>query len=183
MKDLFKPEKFSYARYIAVMGLLFAVSSALNILDSAFSAFLPAGMRAGLSNIVVMAAIVCINLPSALLLTLLKALMVLVTRGFTAGVMSFCGGLAAFAVTAVLFRRTNASYILISVLGALSHSAGQLAAASVLMKTASVFAYGAILAVSSVLTGICTGLILKAVLPQMKRILPAAEKNTDTSVS
>ncbi len=175
MRSFFKPEKISYARYVVVMGLLFAVSSALNILESAFSAFLPAGMRVGLSNIVTMAAMICINLPSALLLTILKALMVLVTRGFTAGVMSFCGSLAAFAAAAVLFRKTGASYILISVIGAVFHSAGQLAAASVMMKTVSVFAYGAILGISSVITGICTGIVLKAVLPQMERIIPAAD--------
>lgn len=173
MKAFFKPEKISYARYIAVMGMLFAVSSALNVLESVFSAFLPMGIRIGLSNIVTMAAILCLNLPSALLLTVLKAVMVLVTRGYTAGIMSFCGSLAAFAVTAVLFGKTKASYVLTSVFGAVFHSAGQLAAAAVLMKTASVFAYGAVLAVSSAITGICTGIVLKTVLPQIRKILPA----------
>ena len=167
-----KPENVSPARYAAVMGILFAAASALNMLESVFSAFLPAGIRVGLSNIVIMAAILCLNLPSALVLVILKAVLVLLTRGVTAGIMSFCGSLAAFAVTAVLFRKTNASYVLISVLGAFSHSFGQLMAARGILGTASVFAYAPILAVTSVITGICTGIVLKAVFPYIKRIIP-----------
>ena len=165
---MIKPEKMSPAKYAAVMGLLFAVTSALNMLESVFSAFLPAGMRVGLSNIVIMTAILCINLPSAALLTLLKAAMVLLTRGLTAGIMSLCGSFAAFAVTALLFRKSGCSYILISVLGAIAHSMGQLSAASVLLSTVYVFGYAQVLIAASAVTGICTGIVLKAVFPLLK---------------
>ena len=62
----------SAARYAALMGLLFALAGALNTLENLLSAFLPAGMRVGLSNIVIMAAILCINLPSAAALVFFK---------------------------------------------------------------------------------------------------------------
>lgn len=161
----FKPKKMSAARYAATMGLLFAAVAALNMLESVFSAFLPVGMRVGLSNIVIMTAILCINLPSAALLVLLKAAMVLMTRGVTAGTMSLCGGLAAFLVTALLFRSSRCSYILISVLGAIAHSVGQLCAAAGILGTAYVFAYAPVLVFASVGTGIFTGIVLKAVFP------------------
>ncbi|MCH5349394.1 MAG: Gx transporter family protein [Oscillospiraceae bacterium] len=165
---MIRPERISPARYAAVMGLLFAAAAALNMLESIFSAFLPAGIRVGLSNIVIMTAILCINLPSAALLVLLKAAMVLMTRGFTAGVMSLCGSLAAFGITALLFRRSGCSYILISVLGAIAHSAGQLCAASLLLGTVYVFAYAPVLIIASVVTGICTGIVLKTVFPLLE---------------
>ncbi|MCH5192558.1 MAG: Gx transporter family protein [Oscillospiraceae bacterium] len=165
---MIRPEKMSPAKYTAVMGLLFAAAAALNMLESIFSAFLPAGIRVGLSNIVIMTAILCINLPSAALLTLLKAGMVLMTRGLTAGIMSLCGSFAAFAVTALLFRKTGCSYILISVLGALAHSFGQLCAASALLGTVYVFAYAPVLAIASTVTGVCTGLVLKTVFPLLR---------------
>lgn len=172
-----KPKGVSAARFVAVMGLLFAVSAALNWLESLFSAFLPAGMRVGLSNIVIMAAILCVNLPGALLLTVLKAGFVFLTRGAVAGVMSLCGGLAAFAVTAVLFRRTKASYILISVLGAAAHSLGQLCAARLILGTMSVFAYAPVLMAGSAAAGVVTGIVLKAVLPLLEtRFLEARGK-------
>ena len=170
----FKPKNVSAARYTAVMGLLFAVSAALNMIESLFSAFLPLGMRVGLANIVIMAAILCINLPSAALLVLLKSAFVLLARGATAGAMSLCGGLAAFAVTALLFRRTKASYVLISVLGALAHSFGQIFSARFLMGTNAVFAYAPILGISSLAAGVCTGIVLKAVFPRLYGALKKA---------
>lgn len=169
MKIKFKPDGTSPSRYAAFMGLLFAVSAALNWLESIFSAALPAGMRVGLSNIAVMLAILCVNLPSALLLTVLKCGFVFLTRGVTAGVMSLCGSLAAFCVTALLFRRTKASYVLTSVLAALAHSLGQLCAAWGLLGTASVFAYSPILAASSSAAGVLTGIALKVIFPEMAK--------------
>lgn len=162
----FKPDGASPSRYAAFMGLLFAVSAALNWLESVFSAALPAGMRIGLSNVAVMLAILCVNIPSALLLTILKAGFVLLTRGASAGVMSLCGSLAAFCVTALLFRGTMASYIAVSVSAALAHSLGQLCAAWLLLGTASVFAYAPILAAGSAAAGILTGIVLKTVFPK-----------------
>lgn len=169
MRIKFRPDRVSAARYTALMGLLFAVSAALNWLESIVSAALPAGMRVGLSNIVVMLAILCINLPSALLLTLLKSGFVFLTRGATAGIMSLCGSLAAFCVTALLFRRTKASYILTSVLAAVAHSFGQLCAAWLLLGTTSVFAYAPILTASSSSAGVLTGIALKVIFPEMAK--------------
>lgn len=166
----------SAARYAALMGLLFALAGALNTLENLLSAFLPAGMRVGLSNIVIMSAILCINLPSAAVLVLLKAVLVLFTRGFTAGVMSLCGSTAAFLVTALLFRRTRCSYILISVLGAIAHSVGQLCAAAVILGTAYTFAYAPVLIFASVGTGIFTGIVLKTVFPLLQKNVLAAKK-------
>lgn len=165
----------SAARYAALMGLLFALAGALNTLENLLSAFLPAGMRIGLSNIVIMAAILCINLPSAAVLVLLKAMLVLFTRGVTAGLMSLCGSMAAFLVTALLFRRTRCSYILISVLGAIAHSVGQLCAAAVILGTAYTFAYAPVLIFASVGTGIFTGIVLKATFPILQKTVLTAK--------
>lgn len=165
---MIKPKNLSSARYAALMGMLFAAASALNMVESAFSSFLPAGMRIGLSNIVIMTAILCLNLPSALLLAILKAALVFMTRGAAAGAMSLFGTLAAFSVTALLFRKTQASYVLISVLGAIAHSCGQLCAARLIFGAPAVFAYAPLLAVSSTIAGICTGIVLKTVLPPLK---------------
>ena len=166
-----KPEKVSAAKYVAVMGMLFAATAALNLIESILSAALPAGMRVGLANIVIMAAILSINLPSAALLVILKAAFVFLTRGFSAGLLSLCGGVLAFGVTALLFRKTNATYILISVLGSIAHTLGQLLAARVRLGTGAIFAYVPILAVSSIAAGVCTGIVLKAVFPQIERVL------------
>ncbi len=167
----FKPANVSAARYTAVMGLLFAATAALNLIESILSAALPAGMRVGLANIVIMAAILSVNLPSAALLVILKSAFVFMTRGFSAGLLSLCGGVLAFGVTALLFRKTNATYILISVLGSIAHTVGQLLAARAILGTDAIFAYAPVLAASSTAAGICTGIVLKAVFPQLERAL------------
>ena len=173
-----KPETLSAARYTALMGLLFASAAVLNWIESVFSAALPAGMRVGLANIVIMAAILTVNLPSAAMLVILKSCFVFLTRGFTAGVMSLAGSLLAFGVTALLFRKTDASYILISVLGSMAHCAGQILASRVILGTDAVFAYAPVLAVSSAAAGICTGIVLKAVFPRISGVIGRSFEST-----
>jgi len=162
------------------MGLLFAVTAVLNWIESIFSAALPAGMRVGLANIVIMAAILSVNLPSAAMLVILKSAFVFLTRGFTAGVMSFSGSVLAFAVTALLFRKTDASYILISVLGSMAHCGGQILASRLIMGTDAIFAYAPILAVTSAAAGICTGIVLRAVFPRISAVMGTV---SDTSIT
>ena len=167
----FKPDSLPHSGYIAVMGLLFATASALNLIETIFSSELPAGMRIGLSNIVIMTALLTINLPSASLIMIMKVLFVFMTRGAYSGIISLCGSIPSFAVTAFLFRRTNSTYVLISVTGSLVHVAGQLIAVRTLLDTNAVFAYAPVLAAASAAAGICTGIVLKTVFPQVRKIL------------
>lgn len=167
----FKPDNVSASRYVAVMGLLFAVASTLNLIESLISSALPAGMRIGLSNVVIMTAMLSINLPSAALIMLLKVAFVFMTRGASAGFISLWGSLLAFIVTALLLRRTTSTYVLISVLGSVAHTGGQLLAVRAMMNSNAVMAYAPVLIASSVAAGICTGIVLKTVFPQIKRLL------------
>ena len=84
------------ARQTALLGMLFALSMALSFLESMLTPFfgLMPAMKLGLSNIVVMYAVLFLNRRSALYLVLLKALFALLTRGVTAGFLSLCGGRA-----------------------------------------------------------------------------------------
>ena len=158
----------SAAKYAAVTGIMLALACGLTALESVFSAFLPVGMRIGLSNIVIMAVCEAVNPPTAFVITVLKAVFVLATRGVTAGGMSLCGGIFAFAVTSVLFTRTKASYMLISAAAAVLHSVGQLVLAAVIMKSALAFYYAPLLLAVSCGSGICTGIALGAIMPRLK---------------
>jgi len=113
------------ARQTALLGMLFALSMALSFLESMLTPFLglmPA-MKLGLSNIVVMYAVLFLNRRSALYLVLLKALFALLTRGVTAGFLSLCGGALSLAVFCLLLALpfTITGYIF-SVSGALAHN-------------------------------------------------------------
>ena len=94
------------ARQTALLGMLFALSMALSFLESMLTPFfgLMPAMKLGLSNIVVMYAVLFLNRRSALYLVLLKALFALLTRGVTAGFLSLCGGALSLAVFCLLLH-------------------------------------------------------------------------------
>ncbi len=166
----------SNARYVAITGMMLALAVVLTTLESQFSAFLPAGVRIGLSNIVIMTALLSINAPTALIITILKSVFVLLTRGVTAGMMSVCGGLAAFLVTWLLFRHTSSSYVMVSVISAVAHIIGQLCMASVLTGSVYTFYYAPLLLIVGIASGVCTGIVLDIIL---KRLSGLHEKNSE----
>lgn len=88
------------SREVAWTGMLFALAIALSFLESAITPLLglmPA-MKLGLSNLVVMYALLFLNTRTAAELVLLKALFAMLTRGPTAGFLSLCGGVLSFLV-------------------------------------------------------------------------------------
>ncbi len=156
-------------RRLVLCGIFLAAAVMLTSLESAMFAFLPAGIRIGLSNIAVMLAIILIDIPSAFCVTVLKSVYVLVSRGLTAGVLSFSGGLLAFICCAFLLKHTGASYILISVVSSLLHIFGQLAALGIMLQSAGVFGYAPVLGLVSAVSGILTGIVLNITLPVTER--------------
>lgn len=159
----------SAASYVSITGILLALAVALTTIESMLSAFLPAGVRIGLANIVVLCAAECINAPTALLITLLKSVFVLLTRGFTAGVMSLCGGFPAFLITVLLLKKTNSSYIGVSVSGAVLHIFGQLFAACFFTGSAYTLYYAPLLLFTAAASGFFTGAVSGRLVPQLKK--------------
>lgn len=153
----------------ALMGLLFALSLVLSFVESAFSGFIPIpGIKPGLSNIVVMYCLFFLGKKEAYALGALKAFFVFLTRGPVGAVMSLSGGLLSVTVM-LLLARGERSPLFVSVCGGLSHNAGQLAAASVLLNSGMVFYYFPALAVAGVAMGVFTGVTLRLLTPYLKK--------------
>ena len=92
------------SRRAAQLGMLFALAIALSFAESAIAPLLglmPA-IKLGLSNIVVMYALLGLGRKQAAALAVLKALFAFLTRGFTAGALSFLGGACSLAVMCLL---------------------------------------------------------------------------------
>ena len=81
------------ARQTALLGMLFALSMALSFLESMLTPFfgLMPAMKLGLSNIVVMYAVLFLNRRSALYLVLLKALFALLPAALQPGFFRCAG--------------------------------------------------------------------------------------------
>ncbi len=157
-------------RKIAFVGMLFALAVALSYIEGLLPSFVPVpGVKLGLSNIVTMYCLFFVNAPAALLLAVLKAGGVLLTRGVTAGLLSAAGGVLSVAAMA-LAGALRASKGLSSVAGAVAHNLGQLAAAYFLLRAPTVFYYTPVLLISGVVMGALTASALRLLLPAFERI-------------
>lgn len=150
------------------MGLMLALASALQFLESLIPIPLPLGVKPGLSSIVVMAVLVKFGFASAMTTAVLKSGFVFITRGGTAFCMSVCGGVLSVAVMGVFLAVTRRSkngtgIILMSVLGGLFHNIGQLAAASLFTGSAATFSYLPVLVIAGTVSGLFTGTIFKLI--------------------
>mgnify|MGYP000891538714 CR=1 FL=1 len=87
--------KIRPAYQVAFTGMLFALSMALAFLEGLLPtvAFLPPGVKLGLSNIITMYALFCVGEKRALLIALLISIFVLLTRCTVAGILSLSGGI------------------------------------------------------------------------------------------
>ena len=154
------------------MGLMLALATALQFLESMIPIPLPLGVKPGISSIVIMVVLVKFGFLSAMTLAVLKSGFVFITRGATAFCMSVSGGVLSVAVMGavlILSRRSKngTGILLMSVLGGVSHNIGQLAAASVFMGSALTFSYLPVLVIAGIVSGMFTGTVFKFVLPYL----------------
>ncbi|MCL2512332.1 MAG: Gx transporter family protein [Oscillospiraceae bacterium] len=165
-----------YSIKTAKFGMLLALSLSLSFLESILPPvpFLPPGAKLGLSNIVTMFAVINGGLPSGLLIAVLKSVFAGFTRGFSAFIISLCGGvLSIFTLRLMLFFKDRKLFGLagVSVISAVFHNIGQLAGAFVLTGSIYVFGYLPSLILFGIIAGVITGAVLKAVMPALEKIM------------
>ena len=170
--------KQSVSRRVAVTGMLFALAIVFSVVESLLTPVLglPPGVKLGLANVVVMYAVLFISRREALLLVLLKAFFALLTRGPTAGFLSFSGSMMSFLLLVLLLLPKNKpSYFILSVFSALGHNLGQLLAAVVLLGRVSL-AYTPVLLISGIVMGTVTAFVLRVLLPAMEKAKGKTQK-------
>ena len=157
-------------RRVALAGILGAQALALAWLESLLPAFpfLPPGAKPGFSNIVTMFTVSTLGLADAVFIVIIKALFAGITRGFTAFMMSLCGGTVSMLVMWLLLKKLKKNPLGLIGTGiccALGHNLGQLMAAAALTDTVTILGYAPVLLVFGVFTGIVTGCVFRAVSP------------------
>jgi len=161
-------------RKLTTMAMLFALAIVLSFVESLIAPMfaLPPGVKLGLGNIVVMYCMVYMGYSSAFQISALKGLFAFLTGGFTAGVLSFTGGVFSITIMYLLKKLfgEKINYHTLSVFGALFHNIGQLTAFAVMFTNAAPLAYLPVLTVSAVVMGLVTGSTLKVVIPALKRL-------------
>lgn len=160
-------------RRMVLTAFLFAVVLVLSVVENELQIPVPVpGVKLGLSNIVVMYSLFFVEKKEALLLAVLKALFVFLTRGAIAAFLSLCGGLLSVLVMilCLLIFKDKISYLMISILGAVFHNIGQIIAISAIYTNIFLWAYFPVLLISGIIAGVATSTLLKVTLPALKRL-------------
>ncbi len=155
--------------------MFFACAVVLSIVEGMIPPIplFPPGVKLGLANIAVMYCLFFTNPKDAFIIMILKSLFVFIMRGATASILSFSGGLLSLLVMMVLMYvfKTRISYLILSIVGAVSHNIGQFFAVTLIMGGFVTLYYLPILIVAGLLAGIATATLLRFVLPALKGIV------------
>ncbi len=157
---------------ITTVGLFAAMAAALSFLESLLPSTGLPGVRLGLANIAVTAALWLLGAGGGAAVALVKVLFVLVTRGGMAAILSLAGTTAAFFTMWCLKRvydKGTMTMIGVSVASAAAHTIGQLSVAAWLLSAA-VGGYAPIMLLVCIPTGILTGCLLNELLPRLTDI-------------
>ena len=146
---------------LVFMALLTAAALTVFVVENQLPAPVPIpGVKLGLANIITLVAMVLLGKKEAGAVLLVRVLMGAVFAGSPSTLLfSAAGGVLAYLVMCLtLGLFSDRQLWIVSALAGLAHNAGQLLTCALVVKTPGVLAYGPVLAVSGILTGVFTGL-------------------------
>ena len=146
---------------LTTMALLCAIALTIHMVEAQIPPIVPLpGVKIGLANIVTVFAVFALGPGEAAMILAGRIFLGAVFAGnFSSILYSAAGGVCAIGVTILLRHVVTKKQLWVAgSLGAVAHSIGQVAAASVLMGSGGVLVYLPVLTAISVVTGFCTGL-------------------------
>ncbi len=170
-----KDDNYTKTKRLVLTSFIFAMALVLSYIEDSLPPIMAAvpGVKFGLSNIAVMYALFFLGRKVAFSIAALKSFFVFIMRGFVAALLSFCGGMLSLTVMLLLIYifKDKISYLLVSVCGAVFHNIGQFIAISIIYSNLFLWVYLPILLVSGVFAGIVTAVLLRFILPALKKLV------------
>ena len=162
-------------RRLAVSALLVTVMLMLGYVESLVPTGVP-GIKLGLSNSVLILAIVWLGVPTAFALMIVKVLLSgFLFSGVNAMLYAFAGGLLSMLVMCVLYKTKAFSLTPVAMAGAVAHNVGQVVLAMLILETGKLVFYMAILMLVGLVTGFVTGTVASILIKRLPReLLPKA---------
>lgn len=164
--------KHTRLRLLTRMAVLTAVALTIFVLEAQIPVPVPIpGVKLGLANIVTVYAVFALGPGPAAMILLARVLLGSLFSGGMTIFYSLAGGLCCYLVMLVMRALVTEKQIWVcSVLGAMAHNTGQIAAAVAITRTPGVAAYLPALLVSGILTGLFTGLCAQFLLARLNSI-------------
>lgn len=146
-------------RKLAILSILLAIGIVLNIVDAFIP--MPFGFRLGLANIVGLFILYVFGFKEALLIAVLRVTLASLLRGFEFNIfmMSLAGGVISMTMMGVIKKFTPFGIVVISTIGAIFHSGGQLLMAMFLLSSSQVLSMLPFMLIIAISTGIMIGFI------------------------
>jgi heptaprenyl diphosphate synthase len=148
-------------KQIAKYGLLTSLALILGYVESLIPAFFAIpGMKLGLPNIAVIIALYIIGVKGAFIINISRILLISFLFGNGISLLfSLSGGLLSLIIMIILKSTKKIGIIPVSICGAVSHNAGQIIVAMLLLETTSVAWYLAVLWFAGLAAGVVIGII------------------------
>ncbi len=165
-----KSRRFS-VQNIALCGLLTAMMLVLGFIESLIPVApgIP-GVKLGLSNGVLIFALYMLDAPTAFVLMILKVLLSgLLFGGVSAMMYAMAGGLLSM-ITMIVLKKCRFSILVVSMLGAVMHNAGQVLLAMMILETSQLMYYMAVLMLVGLAAGLVTGFAARATIHHVRKL-------------
>lgn len=148
-------------REITILSMLLAIAIVLNVIEMQINIIPVPGAKIGFANIVTVIVLYMYGFRKASLVTLLRVLIVaLLYRSFTLTFwMGFGGAVASILIMGILKSWFKIHTITVSVIGAITHTIGQVVVGMILLETELLILYLPLMLLISVPAGILTGVI------------------------
>lgn len=149
---------------LVLMAALTAAALTIFVAEAQIPIPLPIpGLKLGLANIITLTAMYMLGRREAGLILLVRILLGSFFAGsVSALIFSISGGALSFAVMCIAYKFFDKNSVwIVSVLSAIAHNAGQLAAAVIVSGTVSILYYTPVLLAAAIATGVFTGLASK----------------------
>lgn len=158
---------------IASLGVFLAFAMMLSYVETLIPInFGVPGMKLGLANMAVVILMYMFSPKEAFLVSMIRILLSGILFGNAMSLIySYAGGVLSFFVMYLCFRSRKIKMIPLSVIGAVSHNAGQLIAAAILVTNYNIIFYLPVLIISGIVTGLLTGAVSAAVHSRLGRLL------------
>ena len=146
---------------ISIIAMLLAMAIVVSVLESFIPMFIP-GFKLGLANVITLIMLYEFRSSEAFLVQILRIVIVGLLRGTFLSpifIMSISGGLLSFLFMWIFTKFKLFTPIGVSVLGAVTHSSGQIAAAIFIIGTDAIMYYFPFIGLLSLGSGILSGVI------------------------
>ena len=142
------------------MGMFIAVAMVFSYLESLIPLNIAVpGVKLGLANLVTIVVLFKLDAGSAWLVSIVRVVLsALLFGNLSVMVYSLAGAVLSLLVMTVCMKLKLLDILGTSILGAVSHNAGQVIMAAVLMKSGNIMLYIPVLCISGTIAGVCIGI-------------------------